>query len=559
MTDTLQKKITTHLTPALLACAVLLLYFPSLFFGFIWDDYTYILDSPLMSDPLGLVKIWTSHSTADFWPLSYSVLWLLKQFFGAVPFAYHGLNLFLYGLSVVLIFKVLQALRFKSAGWIALLFAVHPMNVEVAVWIFQIKTNLANVFGLAACLYWIRYVDSPDRKAYFLTVLFLILSHLAKISLVTLPILFLLYYHVKNLHQPGRKIILTTAPFFALSFVFGIMNVFWDQNSFPTVASELILEDSPLFRFALIGNTYWFYFMKTFWPDPLTLVHPRFALDLDSIKTYIPSVCLVLAAGHGIFRASRKKIFSLTDKFTIGLTVSLILLLPVLGMFEIYFMRYSFVAEHWLTVAMFGFLAPAAEYLSRIKLNDKIINLLFVVAAITFSSISFSHLQNFSSEKKLLQQNIIKNPESILAYNRLALVLKAEGNLEAAKINLEKALMIKPTAQSYYNLAMIDMKQTNMVNAKMNFEKSIQLNPYFSDSYNSLATVYIGMQQYQPAITQLEQALKLEPRNALALYNLGYSYEKMNRRTEALNYYKMALSLQPSNFTIQQAVQELQK
>lgn len=168
-------------------------------------------------------------------------------------------------------------------------------------------------------------------------------------------------------------------------------------------------------------------------------------------------------------------------------------------------------------------------------------------------------MQNFSSEKKLLQQNLQLNPDSIMAYNTLALVLKADGDLDAARLNIEKAIAVKPNAQSFYNLAKIDLELGKMDEAKLNFEKAIELNPYFSDSYNNLATVYIGMRQFQEAIVQLGQALKIEAKNALALYNLGYCYEQLNLRAKALTYYKLALALQPTNLTMQQAVFELEK
>ena len=133
------------------------IYFTSLNYGFIWDDYTYIVNNDILAQSEGLGKIWTSHITADFWPLSYSLFWLQKQLYVNDTFWFHFVNLFLFAISGVLVFCLLKKLRFKSAFLLAFFYVIHPMNVEAAVWVFQAKTNLANVLGLLCFIFWINF------------------------------------------------------------------------------------------------------------------------------------------------------------------------------------------------------------------------------------------------------------------------------------------------------------------------------------------------------------------------------------------------------------------
>ncbi len=564
MIEALKKKTAVYVLPALLVLVTALLYLPSLTFDFIWDDFTYVVNSPIMSDPEGLFKIWSSQVTADFWPLTYSVLWIMKQIFGTDTFGYHLVNLVLYITTVVLVYIILRKLQLRSALWAALLFAVHPMNVEVAVWIFQIKTNLANVLGLLAFYFWIRFVDTKSDAHpknsylfYFLTGIFLILSFLAKISLVAMPIIFGLYDYLKSDHCGIKKVCARVVPFLIVALLFAFANLRWDQNSFPTVPSELILEPSWIFRIALVGHTFWFYFIQTFWPATLTLVHPRWVLELSAFKTFILTIALFFLLAASAVIILRKSVLSFRSQFAAGLLFSFLLLLPVLGLTEIYFMRYSFVAEHWLTLGLLGFLVPGLEFLKTHRVNFRFFAVIPGIFAVALATKSYFHMQNFSSEKKLLQQNILENPQGIMAYNTLALILKNEDDYSQALVLLEKALAIKPTAQSFYSLGMIQQKQNRMIEAKSSLEKSIELNPYFSDSYNTLGIILINMQQYEEAIPHFNQALSLDPLNAIAMYNLGYSYEKLNQKTTALDYYQKALRIQPSNFIIQQAVTEM--
>src|SRR6185295_7301426 len=56
--------------------ATLLIYWPSLGGMFIWDDGVTLTENPLVLAPNGLHDIWFSTKPHDYWPLTYSSLWL---------------------------------------------------------------------------------------------------------------------------------------------------------------------------------------------------------------------------------------------------------------------------------------------------------------------------------------------------------------------------------------------------------------------------------------------------------------------------------------------------
>src|SRR5579862_6847261 len=124
--------------------AVFAAYSPAWHGGFIWDDVTFISDNDLIRAPHGLWKIWFSRESADYWPVTYTIFWFLWRIFGTWTTGYHFVNLAVHALNCVLVWKILRrfGLRELSAFAAALLFALHPVNVEAVAWIFQLKTLL---------------------------------------------------------------------------------------------------------------------------------------------------------------------------------------------------------------------------------------------------------------------------------------------------------------------------------------------------------------------------------------------------------------------------------
>ena len=62
--------------------ATFLAYSPCLHGEFLWDDGPFLVDNPFVTSPGGLTPIWLTNRNADYWPVTYSVLWALWQLWG---------------------------------------------------------------------------------------------------------------------------------------------------------------------------------------------------------------------------------------------------------------------------------------------------------------------------------------------------------------------------------------------------------------------------------------------------------------------------------------------
>lgn len=328
-----------HFRYLILLFIVYIFYSASLKYGFIWDDFNYIVNNPSLTEGASFFKLWSFQKVnVDFWPLTYSMLWFLRKNFGVDPFYFHLANVTLFAISVVLLHKLLCLLKLKEAFLFSVIYAVHPMNVAMVAWAFQAKTNLANVFGLASCILFFMSLDkSLIKKYYLLSIMLFVLSLLAKVNLIFLPILFFLFVYLHK-RKSFLETILLSAPFFLISGILGLINIFWNVDTQPTLDYETVLDSNYLNRFFIIGKNFAFYFYKSIFPNTLMFSYPRYEIDRSNIMDTVPSIFIALFLIYIAYRILKEKKI---NQFQAGIDMAFFILLPTLGLVEIYYMRFQ--------------------------------------------------------------------------------------------------------------------------------------------------------------------------------------------------------------------------
>ena len=138
---------------AALALVVLTLiaYGPAYRAGFIWDDDDYGTENRTLEDLGGLARIWLEPGAVpQYYPLTFTSLWIEHQLYGDDPTGYHVDNVLLHALNAVLAWQVLAALGLPGAWLAAAVFAVHPVHSESVAWAAGRSDVLATAFLLAA-------------------------------------------------------------------------------------------------------------------------------------------------------------------------------------------------------------------------------------------------------------------------------------------------------------------------------------------------------------------------------------------------------------------------
>lgn len=84
--------------------------------------------------------------------------------------------------------------------------------------------------------------------------------------------------------------------------------------------------------------------------------------------------------------------------------------------------------------------------------------------------------------------------------------------------------------------------------AKKYYERSVRLNPKYAEAVNNLGTIYYAKKSYRRAISQYKKALKLTPNSATLYSNLGTAHFARKKYEDAAQAYRQALALDPDVF-----------
>ena len=145
----------------LIGLVAVALFAPTVGYGWVFDDQMEIVLNPLIRSLSNLPAIFSTTVWAGsgmetylYRPLALVTYSLNHMVSGLAPWSYHLFNVLLHAGTSVLVFRVgrLWGLPVLAAGLGGLIFAVHPVHVEVVAAVFGRKDLLAGFFTLAMVL-----------------------------------------------------------------------------------------------------------------------------------------------------------------------------------------------------------------------------------------------------------------------------------------------------------------------------------------------------------------------------------------------------------------------
>jgi tetratricopeptide (TPR) repeat protein len=136
--------------------------------------------------------------------------------------------------------------------------------------------------------------------------------------------------------------------------------------------------------------------------------------------------------------------------------------------------------------------------------------------------------------------------------------------VESSLSRLESKLkQEKGTAQEYYELGSIYLEKKLFAQSVVLFQKALKAddeeNPVLPLIYNALGFGYFAQEQYDLAIRQYKESLRLAPDYVTAWNNLGHVYERKKLTAQALEAYEEALKYEPKNETASRRAESLRK
>src|SRR5438270_153831 len=182
----------------LLVAVTLLVYAPLRNYPFInYDDNLYVTQNIPVQTGLNWKSVqwaFTTIEASNYHPITWLSHELDVQLFGLNPAGHHLTSIVLHAINVVLLFLLLA--RATGSIWrsfvVAVLFAVHPLNIQSVAWVSERKNLLSTMFGVGTLWTYGWYAAKPNWRRYLGAFVLFILGLLSKPMLVTMPFALLL-------------------------------------------------------------------------------------------------------------------------------------------------------------------------------------------------------------------------------------------------------------------------------------------------------------------------------------------------------------------------------
>lgn len=395
--------------PALAAVVVCL---PAFNGDFIWDDRgLYIVDNQLLRAADGPWRFWFTTDCVDYYPLSYTTYWLEYHLAGLDPRLYHASNFLLHGIATALLVRLLAALRVPGAWLVGLVFAVHPLQVETVAWISQRKSLLAAVFGFAAGRDFLRWEADRRLAPLVRSVVWFALSLAGKPTFIMLPVVLagrLVYRDPSH----WRRAMVPLVPFVAVSVLFGLVGIPFQQKGFDADVRGQDL----VTRVASLGWTAWFYVLQSlrFWQT--CFIYPRWQIDGQSAVAWLPNLGILAAAAALWAARARLGILPLA-----AWLAYLVTMLPALGVVDVGFWQYSFVADHYVYQSLPALLAFAAALVAPVaRRRPRSAAATICLLAAVMAAVSWREAGFYRTEEKLWRETLRRNPAAAIAWYSVA-------------------------------------------------------------------------------------------------------------------------------------------
>lgn len=605
-----------------LICAFVafLLYVNTLGHDYTVDDGTVIKNNKITVQGIKAIpEILTSAYRKGFWerkdglyrPLSVVMFAIEYDLAPDNPFPGHLVNVLLYALTGWVLFLVLSKI-FRGQHAIfpfvaTILFIAHPIHTEVVANIKSRDEILCFLFVLGVLYFVLKQVEKPHLINIVLGCLCYFLALLSKENAITVlaVIPFLLYYFST---LDIKRIALTTSVFACIAVVYlGIRYMALEglsfENEIQPINNSLVEAKDFISREAtailIMGKYLWLLFL------PYSLVFdysfnqiPN--VGLTDLRALFSLAVYIFLIGYAIKTMKSKDPIGFGILFfliTMSVSSNLFIFIEsVMGERFLYMPSMGFaLATGFLMVSLLkgsSTLKPVSETGAFFKQNSRIIGALSIVF-ILFSIKTISRNLDWKDNLTLLAKDVQTSPNSArirYAYGSALVIEKGLDENDPVKKDqyltrgieeLEKGVNILVNyADAWYHLGMAYKEKGDGPNAVRAFEtarsqktfkdpeffvasglaynatkqydkaikdfnEAIKMNPKLEEAYNNLGLTYCDAGMLTDAVKTLEQAIKLNPKMDKAYYNMGNTFAKAGDYNKAIDWYNQAIAIKP--------------
>jgi len=449
-----------------------------------WDDPENLFENPDFNPPTprGLAHYWTRDAWGLYVPVLYTAWYPVARFeYDASrtpaldPRAFHAASLLVHGLCALSVYALLRtAMRSSGTGPLpaaigALVFAIHPVQVEAVAWISGMKDLLCGLFATLALWLYLGHASLNPRDAhsswrrltlYLLATLAFALALLSKPVAVVLPLLGIVLDR-GLVRRSWPTVIAMQIPWIVLAIPVALVT----RQVQPAVDVAAIAP--PHVRPLVAGDALAFYLRQVLVPERLALDYSR----APEVVARQPWRWLMWAV-PATLAVALWKVRTRARPALVGAMLFVIPLVPVLGFVPFSAQEYSTVADHYLYLPMIGFALVAAWVASRFR--ARVALGIAVPALVILGARSWFQTWHWRDTRALFTHNLAVNPRSWTAHVNLAADALLRGDGKAAERHARAAQAIRPDdPQIYQNLAMAYQLQGKQPEARDAIEEAV--------------------------------------------------------------------------------------
>ena len=542
--------------PLILLILVALTYVRVLSAGFVvFDDDFNVYANPFLNPPtLGTVARFWAHAYMDLYvPLAYTAFAAIAPFakvpvhvdasigqtIGLDPTWFHAVSVALHLANAALCFGLVRRLtgRARMAGLCALVFALHPLQVESVAWISELRGLTSASFGLLALNALVRARQTDDRARSLALLAASALSlggaMLCKPTAAALPLVALAIDRVV-LRTPWRRALGAAAIWAAVVLPFVLIT-----RSVQHIPAAAI---SPLWQRPFIaGHTLAFYLFKTVLPIDLGVDYGLTPLSVMShawgyLAWAVPVA--LLAVGY---RSRQRRPFT-----WLGAVLFVAFLLPSLGLVPFAYQAHSTVADRYAYLALMGIGLVVAEAVEHAKAQTFAARGA-AVGLVALALLTFVQSRHWVTSTAFLFHTIDVNPNAGFAYNNLGGIELASGDLDAARAHLEAGVERDPTqVKAYINLAEVYTALNQPAEAERALAQAVDAPDGTADDLANLGIALMKMNQPARGLQALSTAVSIDPSSPSYVFNLANALSAVGRFDQAETAFRRCIALAPT-------------
>ncbi|MCG3149071.1 MAG: hypothetical protein PCFJNLEI_02529 [Verrucomicrobiae bacterium] len=527
-----------------------------------WDDWGYVELANQHRLTWAGIK-WAFTSTYIYYqPLTWLSHGLDCVLWGVMPAGHHAQSVVWHALNAVLVAGLAWQLskwaapwseteRLYFAGWVGIVFAVHPLQVEAVAWIAGRKTVLAAFFTLLAAMAYVRWANAEHERRWWWAMLGAYgLALLSKPMAVSLPVALVALdiFPLRRVEVRGWfGIIREKWLLLLLAGIVGVATIIGQAEVGALTAVPL----GPVERGLVAARSLYFYLWKMLFPVWLSPFYPLGEWNnYRQAEFVLPVVICFLIGGVAIALWRRAPQVAATG---VGY---LAFVLPVSGLFQA---GGQAVADRfaYLPIVPVLLLCGGGLVVLRRQLAEKYRGVLGIVLGahlLWLVARTQQQIPVWHDSARMWQEVCDQISASTTEYGYAAAALTREKRYDEALIYAEQAYQLLPATAAdsreqvgkiFRDLAATFVEVRRFPECVLAGFRATELLPGDAVGHAALGLGLLKVGKPREAVAPLERAVELRGNLPAARYNLACAYAGTGRLEDAARVLAEAVALEP--------------